>query len=143
MRMIPASLLAFALAACASSGGSVDSAGVDTGTSVVSDETNRDGTCAFNRECPADQRCDCTEADGCACADGARGTGRSGVDTCATGNDCASSLCIESNETNAGGAVFYCSDECATHDDCTGALPVCMDVAFVGRVCVRDAGQGR
>jgi hypothetical protein len=136
--MLFATLLSLGLAACAGTS-------ADTGTSaaeeVASDETNRDGTCSFNRECPADQRCACSETDGCACADGARGTGRSGVDTCTSGDDCASSLCIESNETQAGGGVFYCSDECATHDDCTGALPVCMDIVYVGRVCVRDGAQ--
>lgn len=97
---------------------------------VESDETNRDGECTFNRDCPADQRCECDESTGCACADGARGTGRNGVDTCETGEDCASSLCVE-----GAGGVFYCSDECETADDCEDALPQCLDVAFVGRIC--------
>ena len=100
---------------------------------VESDEANRGGVCTFNRDCPADQRCGCTEADGCSCEDGARGTGANGVDTCADGNDCASSLCVE------GADAFYCSDVCSTNEDCGPALPVCADIAFLGRVCIREA----
>jgi hypothetical protein len=107
---------------------------VDSGaTTVESDEANRDGACGFNRDCPADQRCECSEADGCFCADGVRGTGENGVDTCTSGEDCASALCVEGN------GAFYCSDTCATDTDCGAALPTCMDIAFVGRICVRDA----
>ena len=75
----------------------------------------------------------CTEADGCGCEDGARGTGSNGVDTCADGNDCASSLCVE------GADAFYCSDVCSTNEDCGPSLPVCTDIAFLGRVCIREA----
>ncbi len=107
---------------------------LDSGTTPVeSDEANRDGTCGFNRDCPADQRCACSEIDGCFCEDGVRGTGRNGVDTCETGDDCASALCVEGN------GAFYCSDTCATDADCGAALPTCMDIVFVGRICVRDA----
>jgi hypothetical protein len=31
----------------------------------------------------------------------------------------------------------FCSDECATSSQCTGMLPLCSDVAFVGRICIR------
>ncbi len=106
---------------------------VDTATPIESDESNRGGACTFNRDCPADQRCGCTEADGCACEDGARGTGVNGVDTCADGNDCASSLCVEGRD------AYYCSDVCNTNEDCGPALPVCADIAFLGRVCIREA----
>lgn len=99
---------------------------------VQSDEGNRDGVCTFNRDCPADQRCECSEVDGCACADGVRGTGENGVDLCEDGNDCASSLCVE------GASDYYCSDACSTSDDCGEALPQCLDVAFIGRICVRE-----
>lgn len=98
---------------------------------VVSDETNRDGECVFNRECPADQRCDCVDYV-CACDDGARGTGQNGADTCTVGGDCASSICVEGS-----GADFYCTDECVDDNDCEAALPDCIDVAFIGRICVR------
>ena len=98
---------------------------------VESDEANRDGACVFNRECPADQRCDCVDYE-CACDDGARGTGQNGVDTCTVGNDCASSLCVEGS-----GADYYCTDECETNEDCEVALPQCIDVAFIGRICAR------
>ena len=129
------SLLLLLLACGTLSDTSTDTAqSVDSGaTTVESDENNRDGTCGFNRDCPADQRCACSELDGCFCADGARGTGENGVDTCTSGDDCASALCVEGN------GAFYCSDTCATDADCGAALPNCIDVAFVGRICVRDA----
>jgi hypothetical protein len=114
-------------------GGTADS---DTTADVPSNEANRDGECTFNKDCPADQRCECDEATGCFCATGARGTGQNGVDTCTDGNDCASSLCIEGQ-----GGAFYCSDECETDDDCGEALPTCTDIAFLGRVCIREASE--
>lgn len=98
---------------------------------VESDEANRDGECGFNRDCPADQRCECDGA--CWCADGERGAGVNGVDTCDDGEDCTSALCVEGT-----GGVFYCSDECEGPQDCGPALPQCLDVAFVGRICVRE-----
>ena len=138
--------LAALLVACGGSAkapadtGASDTAVSDTGTSdstdtgaVEADPANRDGVCTFNRDCPADQRCGCTEAEGCACEDGVRGTGVNGVDTCTDGNDCASSLCVE------GADAYYCSDVCTTDADCGPALPVCADIAFVGRVCIREA----
>jgi hypothetical protein len=87
--------------------------------------------CAFNRDCALEQRCECSEAEGCVCAVGARGTGATGVDPCNSGNDCASSLCVEGDTT------FYCSDECATDTDCGPMLPRCIDTAGIGRICVR------
>ena len=90
--------------------------------------------CSFNKECPSDQRCECDENTGCFCMQGARGTGKNGVDTCTTGNDCESSVCVEGQ-----GDTYYCSDECQTNADCGAALPQCLDVAFVGRICVRQA----
>jgi hypothetical protein len=32
---------------------------------------------------------------------------------------------------------FFCSDQCATSNDCGGALPLCSTIAFVGRICIR------
>ncbi|MDB4942234.1 MAG: hypothetical protein JWP97_1768 [Labilithrix sp.] len=92
--------------------------------------------CTFDRDCAAALRCECSEADGCACRTGARGTGRNGIDPCpgADGsNACASALCVEGPD----GAGSFCSDECTTNADCTGQLPVCAEIALVGRVCVR------
>lgn len=98
--------------------------------------SNADGgvgaTCAFNRECAQGLRCECSETDGCACRMGARGTGRNGVTVCTSGNDCASSVCVEGPD-----GMSYCSDECADAMGCTGMLPRCTDVSFVGRICVR------
>ncbi len=106
--------------ACPSQGGSTPS--------------NADGGCAFNAECPADQRCECINFD-CLCRPGARGTGCPGVDACTVGEDCASSVCAEGS-----GTTFYCSGSCATDADCGPQLPTCADVAFVGRICIRDPG---
>lgn len=128
----------FALLLVACTGGTSDTDPVDTDTDgdtdvvIESDESNRDGDCVVNAECPADQRCESVDYV-TQCRDGARGTGVNGVDTCTVGEDCASSLCIE-----GAGADFYCSDLCDTDDDCGPNLPVCMDVAFVGRICVRE-----
>lgn len=87
--------------------------------------------CAFNRECPGTMRCECDEATGCSCAPGDRGEGTIG-DSCATGNECASSVCLEGP-----GDALMCSEECAGPSDCRAPLPVCADIAFVGRICVR------
>lgn len=95
-----------------------------------------DASCSFNHDCQLALRCECDEVAGCACQPGARGTGKNGVDTCTDGNDCESAVCLEGPND-----VLYCSDECATPSDCGGVLPVCADIAFVGRICIRDAGQ--
>lgn len=108
-------------------GGSVDDAGSgDAGTSS-------NLACSFNDDCPAAERCECDEATGCFCRLGARGTGVNGVDTCEDGNDCASAVCVEGN------GAYYCSGECVDGDDCGPQLPVCADIAFVGRICIREA----
>lgn len=86
--------------------------------------------CTFNRDCPAAQRCDCAPS-GCACAVGARGAGRSGVDPCASALDCESGLCVEA----ATGMV--CSGPCDA--GCGEKLPRCVDVAGIGPICARDA----
>jgi len=88
--------------------------------------------CTFNRECPSTERCECENGD-CACRAGTRGTGQSGVTPCATGNDCASSLCVEGQ-----GGTFYCSGECDSAADCKSKLPVCSSIAFIGKICVRQ-----
>jgi hypothetical protein len=98
----------------------------DIGPGVAGD------VCSFNADCGAALRCGCVDG-ACACEAGARGIGQSGVDACTTGNDCASALCIEDN---LGG--FTCSGACATATDCAAKLPICSDIAFVGRVCIRD-----
>jgi hypothetical protein len=90
--------------------------------------------CSFNKDCPSAERCECDVSTGCFCHTGARGTGKNGVDTCTTGNDCASAVCVEGP---ASGTAYYCSDECASGAQCMGALPVCSDIAFVGKICVR------
>lgn len=93
--------------------------------------------CGFNRDCQLALRCECDENTGCACKAGARGTGQNGITPCNDGNACASALCVE-GPPNMGS---YCSDECLTDADCGGKLPVCKDIAFVGRVCIRTPPQ--
>lgn len=145
--VLPASL-AFVVAACSSSssGGNVsatdgsvtgsdgattsDAGGADA---VAASDASPGGPCTFNRDCIASQRCECDEVNGCACADGPRGTGKNGVDTCDSGDDCASSLCADGP-----GSTQYCSDECADGGGCTGALPVCESIAGIGMICVRQ-----
>lgn len=92
-----------------------------------------DAVCTFNWDCQAALRCECTEADGCSCKTGTRGTGRNGIDPCTSGNTCASSVCIEGPPDSGS----FCSDECASAADCVGPLPLCQSIAFVGTICVR------
>lgn len=106
--------------------------------STVVDGPGTDGTaCSFNRDCHATLRCECDVTAGCACKPGARGTGKNGIDACTSGNACASSVCVE-GPPDAGS---FCSDECLTSSQCTGMLPLCSDIAFVGRICIRTAPQ--
>lgn len=114
----------------------------DAGTDAKRDANVRDAAgpgmagddCLLNYDCQLALRCECDESAGtCQCKAGARGTGQNGVDPCTSGENCQSALCIE-GPPDAGS---FCSDECATSDDCGGKLPLCLDVAFVGRVCVR------
>ncbi len=84
------------------------------------------GPCVFNDACPEGQRCECGD-DACACRVGARGTGRSGVDACASGNDCESALCVASD------AGSFCSGPCSA--GCGDELPRCVDVATLGPIC--------
>lgn len=104
------------------------SAPTDSGTDAMAG-----GACAFNSDCIAAERCECSEEDGCACTPGDRGEGVNGVTECTDGNDCASSVCVEGPDST----TFYCSGECADDDDCTGMLPRCLDIAFVGMICAR------
>jgi len=109
--------------------------GEGEGEPVIEDGPGAVGdTCSFNADCQRALRCACTEEDGCACAEGTRGTGQSGVDSCTSGDDCATSLCLEGP-----GDELICSGPCVDDDDCGGALPVCAEIAFVGRICIRAA----
>jgi hypothetical protein len=109
-------------------------AGAQSDGSTVVDGPGTDGTvCSFNRDCHAALRCECDQTAGCACKPGARGTGRNGIDACTSGDACASSVCVE-GPPDAGS---FCSDECLTSAQCTGMLPLCSDIAFVGRICIR------
>lgn len=106
----------------------------DSGVPPVIDGPGEAGAeCAFNRDCNAALRCECTESSGCACKAGVRGTGENGVDPCADGNACATSVCVEGPPDSGS----FCSGECKTSADCTGKLPLCSDIAFVGRICIR------
>ena len=93
--------------------------------------------CTFNSDCPADERCECDESEGCLCLTGPRGTGRSGVDACVSGNDCESSLCVE------GWGGDFCSGPCTSATDCGPRLPLCASIAFIGDICIRQPDGGR
>jgi hypothetical protein len=92
-----------------------------------------DAACSFNYDCQLALRCACDETTGCACASGARGTGQNAVDKCDSGDQCASAVCVEGPPDSG----FYCSEPCDTVAECQAPLPNCLDVSFVGRICVR------
>lgn len=114
----------------------------DGGTDAAKDAKTRDangpgeaGTeCSFNHDCQLALRCDCDVAFPCECTPGARGTGKNGLDVCDSGNNCVSSVCVEGPGDSG---TSYCSDECVDNSDCTGKLPQCTTVSFVGRICIR------
>ncbi len=131
-----------AFVACSSSGSGDDTAtrdasSGDDATSKTDASTVGEGgpgaDCTFNRDCIAAARCACDESTGCFCEAGARGTGQNGIDPCTSGNDCTSSLCVEGPD---GGS--FCSDECGSAADCTGALPKCSNIDFIGMICIRN-----
>jgi hypothetical protein len=115
---------------------------------VVLDDENNDNdvvfgdgafgdVCSFNADCGESLRCAC---DGeCSCQPGVRGTGRLG-EPCESGDDCASSVCVEGPGT---ATSYLCSDACDDDRDCAGDLPVCADIALVGRLCIRRAPMER
>lgn len=88
--------------------------------------------CSFNVDCPSDQRCECSDDTGCACAIGARGTAKAG-EPCQTGDDCTSALCLQ-GPNNA----YVCSDQCTQASDCPPNLPLCQNISFVGQICTRQ-----
>ena len=102
---------------------------------VAADVASSNADCTFNADCIASERCECDEIKGCLCKFGPRGTGKSGVDACKDGNDCETALCIEGPPSDGN---FYCSGPCASAGDCKGKLPICSNIAFVGKVCIRD-----
>ncbi len=114
----------------------LDSGKKDTGTGTEQEGGLEAGAeCAFNRECQAALRCECDEATGCFCKPGVRGTGKNGVDLCDSGNQCASSVCVEGKQAD----TFYCSDECGDASDCKPNLPRCLPTfGFPSPICVRQ-----
>lgn len=88
-------------------------------------------SCVFNADCPSGLRCTCVDA-ACTCQVGARGAGKSGVDACASGDDCESGLCVE----GAPSAGLVCSGPCAA--GCGSKLPRCVNVAGLGEICARE-----
>ncbi|MCO4763689.1 MAG: hypothetical protein KC502_19410 [Myxococcales bacterium] len=112
-----------------------DAAAEDAGTgdAISADVQSSNKACTFNADCPANERCECSVSAGCFCKVGARGTGKTGKDTCKSGNDCETALCVEGP-----GSVYYCSGPCKTTADCGGKLPICSSIAFVGQICIRD-----
>jgi hypothetical protein len=103
---------------------------------IASADVAPGGPCTFNRDCIAEERCACTDST-CRCEAGARGSGRNGVDTCGSGDDCESAICVEGP-----GGVYYCSDTCASPADCAPMLPACTSIATLGSICVRDPSSG-
>lgn len=101
----------------------------DAATRDASGPGVEDTPCSFNDECRLDLRCD--EDKGFVCAPGARGTvGFAGP--CDSSNDCANAVCLEGPD---GG--FFCSDRCVDEKNCQEPLPLCSNVAFLGKVCIR------
>lgn len=92
--------------------------------------------CVFNYDCQLALRCECDQGV-CTCEPGARGTGQNGITACDGGEDCASSLCVEGPGDSG---VHYCSDECVSNADCTGQLPKCEAISFIGKICIRNGG---
>lgn len=125
--------VALACAACGDKGASMPATDLASPAdlAVAAGDGGPGATCVFNRDCIASARCACANGD-CVCETGPRGTGRSGVDPCTDGNDCASALCVEGP-----GGAFVCSGECMTPSDCGPSLRQCIEVALVGRICVR------
>lgn len=122
------------------SSATADSSAADTAVDtaapdIASDIASSNADCTFNADCVASERCECDEIKGCLCKFGPRGTGKSGVDACKDGNDCETALCIEGPPSDGN---FYCSGPCASAGDCKGKLPICSNIAFVGKVCIRD-----
>lgn len=134
--MIRGLFIALALSACGGSASDAD-LGVDAALAadlaVEAGDLGPGAECTYNRDCVAAARCGCDVTKGCFCELGARGTGVNGVDTCTDGNGCQSSLCVEGP-----GGVSYCSDECTGAEMCTGALPRCIAVALLGKICARN-----
>lgn len=101
----------------------------DAGKDATARDANGPGEagteCIFNHDCQLALRCSACDAGYCFCEPGARGTGQNGVAACDSGDQCASSVCVEE----------YCSDECTTNDDCTGMLPRCVAVPGYATLC--------
>ena len=114
-------------------------AGLDAYTPIAYDAgSSSEAPCSFNSDCPDNERCD--ELAGFVCTAGPRGTGRTGVDLCNNGNDCAGAVCVEGWPEG----TMYCSGPCGDGaGTCGGQLTVCMYVSFVGEICVRNRDGGR
>ena len=114
---------------------SITDARSDAATGKDANGPGEAGTeCALNRECQHALRCECTDYE-CTCQPGPRGTGRNGIDTCDSGDQCASSICLEGPTDGE----FICSDECVDAKDCVGKLPRCVPIAlFPTPICVRE-----
>jgi hypothetical protein len=123
-------------------GGGVKPKDAGADTTIISDakpprDANGPGEagteCAFNRECQLALRCH-DNGVSFTCSVGARGMGRLGIDRCDSGDQCASSVCLEGPD---GGD--FCSDECADPTECAGVLPRCIAVSFFpAKICVRQ-----
>jgi hypothetical protein len=81
--------------------------------------------CFHNGDCEAAERCEDMSASDLqipCCVPGARGTGEAGV-PCADENDCASALCISTND-----GPFLCSKVCQGDGDCPPAAARCSAI---------------
>jgi len=107
----------------------------DSSADAATDAASSMKKCTFNADCIAAERCECSETAGCFCKIGPRGTGKSGVDPCKDGQDCATSLCMEGPTYQTS---YFCSGPCSTAQDCGPMLPICANIAFLGKVCIRD-----
>lgn len=101
--------------------------GEDGGSDAAAGDGGGSGkACAFNADCPPDERCEGTDTGDfeAFCKTGPRGTGGVGAD-CKNGggNACASSVCVEGGSGST--ATAYCSDQCDSDTDCKAPLPYC------------------
>src|SRR5438105_1376142 len=81
-------------------------AGTDAPSAKDADGPGEAGAeCSFNRDCQSALRCECDQGT-CECKLGPRGSGKNGIDSCDSGNDCTSAVCLEGP-----GGAYICSDE--------------------------------
>jgi len=107
----------------------------DAGVTNPIEAVEAGADCVFNQDCDPSLRCSACDAGYCFCEPGARGAGKNGVDTCDSGDQCESALCVEGPSSTG---ESYCSADCSPgHATCAGMLPKCVTVSGLGSFCAR------